>query len=127
MHTPTAPLLLAALTTTTLAFPTSLTKRVPANTRDCVATDWLDGFNWVATYTTYIGAAFNNGAGCNDVYNALKNSGQWFMDANWSCQVTSDGNTMITFEYGQGWGADINAALESMYPDVAGGFCCPDY
>jgi len=110
------------LATSTLAAPT-LTKRITPNTQSCTCTDYGIG---LGSYSVTIGIPFNGGGRCNDVLNALNNAGDMRPSA-WQCVDDQNGGTQLWFNALLNRGGDIDAALESMYPTIAGGFNCPDY
>lgn len=90
------------------------------NTQSCSAYDYGA---LIIGYSIQIGVAFNNGIGCNDVYNALE--GHTGTMSAWHCEDDGFGNTALYFNNYEGQGGLINQALESMYPMV-NGFNCPD-
>lgn len=79
----------------------------------------------IGAYDVYISVPYKDGVGCNDVYGALGDSGA--MPSSWQCKPADDGNTQLYFNAALYRAQDINAALKSMYPNVQGGFNCPDY
>lgn len=90
----------------------------------------LGGFSLSRMYEVqrsgvYISVPYKGGIGCNDVYGALHDTGIGL--SNWQCIPADDGNTQLYFNASLNNGKDINTALLSMYPNVQGGFNCPDY
>lgn len=108
-----------ALAGTTLAAPTPSADN-PVQSCHC-----SDRGNSIGAYGVYIGVTYAGGSGCDNVYNALENSG--CLLSSWQCVEAGDGNTQLYFNAALGNGGRINSALESMYPTVQGGFNCPDY
>ena len=100
---------------------TALNKRVNANQQSCTCTQhFIDS----GSYSIDIGIPIDNQAGCDDVYNALPDGVGL---NNWQC--VSDGAagfTQLWFNMQLGHAAQINAALNKMYPTIQGGFNCPD-
>ncbi len=88
-------------------------------TQSCTATD--HGY-WVS-YSVLIRVPFGGAKDCNDTYHALEN---WVPISNWQC-VNEDGNIRLWFNAFSTQGGTISRALELRYPQVAGGFNCPDY
>jgi len=111
-------LAIVALTGVSLAAPT-ISRR---DTMSCYCSD--RGFA-IGHYSVYISATYNGGAGCNAVFAAINQSGA--IPSSWHCDAADDGNTQLTFNALTGQANGINAALGSMYPNVDGGFNCPDY
>ncbi|KAI9661087.1 MAG: hypothetical protein M1821_009414 [Bathelium mastoideum] len=108
----------------TLAAP--FTKRgVPDNTQSCNCVDHPT----FQSYSVDIGVSYNNGDGCDAVYNAI--FGRGVALTNWQCVADDSGNTQLWFNtpiqfLGFNPGDIINSALTTVYPTV-NGFNCPNY
>jgi len=132
------PLLLTLLTTlaSTKALPQpdpdiDLDRRttVAAHTQSChVASYALPGAPTRSYYTVNIGEPFVNGRGCNNVHQALANNGVFSAAsaAAWSCRDNGSGQTVLEITCVPGLGHTVNRVLQQMYPQVRGGFNCPD-
>lgn len=82
-------------------------RRVPDNEQACTATDQ----GLFASYSVNIGIHYNDGLGCNNVLDALKDEG--VAVSNWQCVDDGGGNTQLWFNAGKN-GEIINTALERM-------------
>jgi hypothetical protein len=89
---------------------------------------------WYESYSVLIRVPYISSKDCDPTYHALENGGPWVDGghqwsavsvSNWQC-VEEDGNIRLWFNCAEGSASDINAALESRYPDVDK-FNCPDY
>lgn len=118
-------LALAALLTTSLAAPAPSHRAAPV--QSCRATEhWLR-----VSYSVYIPVPYAGGAACARNFQFLEDERVYF--TNWRCAAAGDGNTQLRFTLrpdavltAGGIGAPVNRALGKMYPDVRGGFHCPD-
>lgn len=91
---------------------------VGANTQSC--STYSQGLSiW---YSVQIGEPYDEASGCDNVYHALVDATHYV--ASWDCSDDGWGNTLLSFTDFQNEGGAINAALEAMYPNVAGGFNC---
>ena len=79
----------------------------------------------MGAYSVWIGVPFADGMGCNNVLAAL-GAQEGVSPSAWKCEGDASGNTQLWFNAVLYRGAQINAALNEMYPDV-NGFNCPDY
>jgi len=111
-------LTIVALTGVSLAAPSIMQR----DTQSCHCSD--RGV-YIGAYGVYISVPYKGGVGCNDVYGALEDSGA--LPSSWQCNPADNGNTQLYFNAALYNAKGINAALGSMYPNVQGGFNCPDY
>lgn len=109
-----------------VALPASSTnklhKRIAPNAQSCTATDNA----LFLPYSVNIGEPYDNGNGCNDVLNGVKNTG--CVPSNWQCVDDGNGMTQLWFDcakFQADDGDELNTALENLYPTV-NGFNCPN-
>ena len=71
------------------------------------------------SYSVLIRIPYQGAAACDE---------SWVPISSWQCE-DMDGNIQLWFDaaIGVGIAYEINGALESRYPEVAGGFNCPPY
>jgi hypothetical protein len=100
------------------AQPTTSTAPPQVATQSCHATDHY----YVISYSVLIGVPYAGAADCDATYHALESA--TYSISNWQC-VEKDGNIQLWFAAFPNYGPQINSALESRYPSVAGGFNCP--
>jgi len=79
--------------------------------------------NWLwNSYTVLIRIAYRNAADCDATYHALES---WTTSVtDWKC-INKDGFIQLTFNVALFHDSDVDSALNSRYPTVAGGFNCP--
>jgi len=90
-----------------------------AGTQSCHATD----HGAFASYNVLIRIPYQGGQGCDHTYNNLEF--HWVGLSNWQC-VENDGNIQLYFNAGTNLSSRINSGLEACYPNITGGFNCPD-
>ena len=91
-----------------------------------------------ASYSILIRVPFGGKSDCDATFNAIDHGGPLIWQggrqtnawpavpiSNWQC-VNEDGNIRLWFNAAPGQSDAINPALEWRYPNVAGGFNCPD-
>jgi hypothetical protein len=90
-----------------------LAAAVNPNQQSCKATDFLSN----VSYSVTVGVSFNNGSGCNDINNALKNALKGDQNyGNFFCTPTSDNKyTSLSFQAAHNQASKINNALHQMY------------
>jgi len=103
----------------TAAVPNIRTFPERRTTQSCHATDHF----FYVSYSILIGVPYGGKTDCDDTYNALESATHSI--SNWQCEE-NDGNIQLWFNVADYSDDEINAALESRYPSVAGGFNCPN-
>jgi hypothetical protein len=74
------------------------------------------------SYNVLIGIPYQSASACDNTYHLLES---WVAISNWQC-VENNGNTQLYFNAGIWQNGNINNGLNAAYPNVAGGFNCPD-
>jgi len=99
--------------------PASTTTPPSPPTQSCHGTNH---YYWTS-YSVQIGIPYGGAKDCDATYHALESATTSI--TNWQC-VENNGDIQLWFNAFANDGAEINSALESRYPSVAGGFNCPD-
>jgi hypothetical protein len=88
-------------------------------TQSCHATD----HGAFASYRVLIRIPYQGPRDCDDTYSNLEFN--WVGVSSWQC-VENNGNIQLYFNAGTNLGSRINSGLEACYPNIIGGFNCPD-
>jgi hypothetical protein len=102
----------------------NIVKRVePVSTavgpQSCHATD----HGAFASYNVLIGIPYQGARACDLTYSNLEFN--WVGVSNWQC-VENNGKIQLYFNAAVNLGSSINSGLEACYPNIVGGFNCPD-
>jgi len=87
--------------------------------QSCHATD----HGAFASYDVLIGIPYQGAQACDLTYSNLEFN--WVGLSSWKC-VENNGEIQLYFDAGVNLGSNINSGLEACYPNIVGGFNCPD-
>jgi hypothetical protein len=90
-----------------------------SGTQSCHCTAQVGFFN---SYDVLLSIPYQGASACDNTYHLVES---WVAICNWQC-IEKDGKTQLYFNSGVQRGRNINNGLLAAYPNIAGGFNCPE-